>query len=173
MSVLYAAAALLLLATGVAKVRRPVPTAQALRDLGLPVRPNTGRLVGGTEVVIGTAALALGGSGDAAAVAVAYAAFAAFTVLALRSGGQVSSCGCSGRADTPPTRVHLMIDVLFTAVAVGAVIDPSGGAASRLIHADGAAFVLSAVAVAWLAWVAVTALPALSVVRTVPATPEA
>ena len=38
-----------------------------------------------------------------------YAGFTAFVVIALRRGGVLSSCGCFGKADTPPTRAHALV----------------------------------------------------------------
>ena len=70
------------------------------------------RAGGAAEVVIGVGALAVGGPVFAALVALSYLAFAGFVVVALRSGSPISSCGCFGKVDTPPSLVHVVIDLL-------------------------------------------------------------
>ena len=55
-----------------------------------------------------------------ALVALSYLLFAAFVVVALRSGAPISSCGCFGKADTPPSVVHVVLDLLFAGVATAA-----------------------------------------------------
>ena len=42
-------------------------------------------------------------------VAASYAAFTAFVLLARSRGGVLASCGCFGRADTPPTTTHVVV----------------------------------------------------------------
>ena len=59
----------------------------------------------------------VGGPVFAALVAVSYLAFAGFVVVALRSGAPISSCGCFGKVDTPPSLVHVVIDLVLAAVA--------------------------------------------------------
>ena len=54
----------------------------------------------------------------------AYAGFTAFVVLALTRGGVLSSCGCFGKADTPPTRAHAVVTGAAALVAL-AVAWPS------------------------------------------------
>jgi uncharacterized membrane protein YphA (DoxX/SURF4 family) len=148
--VLLGAAALLLCATGLAKIRRPEPTRDALHALRLP----SGRLpafaLGGSEIVVGVAAVAWRVPLTAAALAALYAAFAVVVVAALRSGGLVS-CGCAGRDDTPPTVVHLVVDVAFVGVGVAAAIS---GAPWLGVLAVPYAFLL-----AWTCWVALTVFP--------------
>lgn len=78
--------------------------------------PLTSRVLGAAEVGLGAATLVFGGPVLAAAVAVAYALFAGYVVLALRSGA--ASCGCFGAEETtPPSRRHVAIDA---GLAVGA-----------------------------------------------------
>ncbi len=45
-----------------------------------------------------------------ALVAAAYAGFAVFVLVALRRGWALSSCGCFGRPDTPPTPAHAVLN---------------------------------------------------------------
>ena len=92
---------------GAAKTVRPANTARALRQLGWPGSPPLVRCLGVFEVALGTAAAITGNRIAAALLALSYAGFAAFVATALRRGGAVSSCGCFGRPDTPPTASHL------------------------------------------------------------------
>ena len=67
----------------------------------------------------------------AALVAVSYLAFAGFVIVALRSGAPISSCGCFGKVDTPPSVVHVVLDVAFAGVAVGGRVRRRRRAARR------------------------------------------
>jgi Methylamine utilisation protein MauE len=119
------AAALLVIGGGL-KAARPGDTAHALSAVGLSfpgfVTPRVlVRLGGAAEVVVGAGALATGSPAFAALVAVSYLVFAAFVVVALRSGRPISSCGCFGKVDTPPSLVHVVIDLAAAGVALAAV----------------------------------------------------
>ena len=56
-----------------------------------------------------------------ALVAVSYALFAVVVAAALRSGKPISSCGCFGKVDTPPSALHVVLNVVAAGVAAGAV----------------------------------------------------
>ena len=121
----FAIATVLLAVGGAAKAVRPRDTAQALTAVGIRFpRFLPGRVVvrvGGTaEAIIGTAALLLGGPVLCALVALSYLAFAGFVLVALRTGAPISSCGCFGKVDTPPSLVHVVLDLAFAGVAAGA-----------------------------------------------------
>ena len=116
---------MLLAVGGGAKAVRPRDTAQALTAVGLRfprvLPPRVAVRVGGAiEVVIGVAALLVGGPVLCALVAASYVAFTGFVVVALRTGAPISSCGCFGKADTPPSVVHVVLDLLFAGVATAA-----------------------------------------------------
>jgi hypothetical protein len=123
----FAIAAVLLAIGGAAKAVRPRDTAQALTAVGiklprlLPARVVV-RVGGGVEAVIGIVALFVGGPVLCALVAVSYLAFAGFVLVALRSGAPISSCGCFGKVDTPPSAVHVVLDLAFAGVAAAAAI---------------------------------------------------
>src|SRR6476469_1685085 len=86
----YLAAALLLVVAGVAKAIDPLSLVRALRAAGLTIRaPVLMRFV--------------------RAVAASYAGFTLFVLQALRTGSPLASCGCFGKADTPPTRLHAIV----------------------------------------------------------------
>jgi hypothetical protein len=67
----------------------------------------------------------VGGWALALLVAASYLGFALFVVSALRSGKPVGTCGCFGRADTPPRPKHVVINALL---ATGAAAAASSGA---------------------------------------------
>jgi hypothetical protein len=121
----FAIAAVLLAVGGAAKAVRPRDTAQAITAVGvrfprlLPARVAV-RLGGAAEAVLGVAALLVGGPALCALVAVSYLAFAGFVLVALRTGAPISSCGCFGKVDTPPSLVHVVLDVAFAGVAAAA-----------------------------------------------------
>lgn len=109
----YLAATVLLGAAGVAKTVRPGETANALRAAGLSGR-RAGSLVrvgAAGEVVLAVAAVVVPGVLTGALVAAVYTGFAVFVIVALRRGWALSSCGCFGRPDTPPTPVHAVLNV--------------------------------------------------------------
>lgn len=117
------AAGLLLLAAGGAKVVDPTRTAGALAALGVPAGPSVVRLGAAAEAVLGAVALVVGGRVTAALVGLSFGAFAAFVMAALRSGRPIGTCGCFGRADTPPRPSHVALDVVFAAGGIaGAVV---------------------------------------------------
>ena len=166
---LAAAAALLLAASGVAKLQRPDPAATTvlrLRFLRLPGRPRAQalvRVIGAGELGVGLAVLVTGSRPAAALLAAAYLAFAAVAVVLLRAGGARVSCGCFGSVDSPLGAAHLALNVAAGAAGFAAVLRPPGPGAG-LFAGGGAGAVaapLQAVVLAALGYLAVTALPAL------------
>jgi uncharacterized membrane protein YphA (DoxX/SURF4 family) len=109
-----------LVASGVAKIVSPDGFASLLRSLGLPQRRSMAVLAGVAEVVLGTAALLLGGAVLAAFVAAAYVVFAIVVVLARRSGAE--DCGCFGAASAPPSVVHVVVNLASGAVAAAIAV---------------------------------------------------
>lgn len=146
----YLAACALLVAAGMAKVRRPGGAQAAMAALFGPRLsvPRTAVRLGGTlEVALGTAALITTSAGPAAAVGACYAAFALFVAASLARGA-TAGCGCFGQAmgQVPPGRLHLVANVVLAAAAL--VVTSAGGV-------DGPATerAVVAVAAAGLAWV--------------------
>jgi hypothetical protein len=120
MAALLGAAGLLLVAAGAAKVADPSRTAGALAALGwlsAPALVRTGALA---ETLLGAAALVVGGRILALLVAASYLGFALFVMTALRAKTPIGTCGCFGRADTPPKPVHVTVDALLATGAVAA-----------------------------------------------------
>jgi hypothetical protein len=167
---LSAAAALLLVCSGAAKLRAPAPAGRTIGAL-LPAvrraRPGVlawlARSVGAGEVAVGGAVLALGGRGPAAALAAGYLIFAVVAVR-LRTAGVGVPCGCFGRSDAPVGVQHIVLNAVCAGVAAAAAAQPVGAAGGLLQHgAFVAAIGLMQVALlAWLGYLAITALPALT-----------
>lgn len=157
--VLAAAGLLALAAPG--KLLRPASTANALGQLGLPRSTVLVRLLGVGELGLAAAVWLAPSRPVLALLAVAYAAFAGFVAVALRRGTALSSCGCFGRADTPPTRVHLAVVSAAGLLSLAAVLTGSGSV--RDVVGDGPAYglpLLAAVGLSvWLAWVSLAVLP--------------
>jgi hypothetical protein len=114
------AGALVLLVAGAAKVADPTRTAGALRARGWPASAALVRVGAAAELLVGAGALVVGGPVLAGLVAVSYLAFALFVAAALTSGTPIGTCGCLGRADTPPTALHVVIDATLAAGALAA-----------------------------------------------------
>jgi hypothetical protein len=122
----YLASAALLVAAGGAKLRDPLSLMRALRLSRLPSSRPLVRVVAAGEVALGVAAIATGSAWAAAGVALSYAAFTAFVLVALRRGGALASCGCFGKADTPPTVLHVAVTGALAAVAAVVALRPLG-----------------------------------------------
>ena len=114
---LVIAAALLAIA-GAQKVLDPRHTVGALRALGVRVSNRTVRAGAAVELAIGVTALATGNRVAVVLVAVSYVAFAVFVETARRRGTMIGSCGCLGSRDTPPSLVHVVLDLALAAGAV-------------------------------------------------------
>ena len=114
----YLAAITLLGAAGVAKAIRPAETANALAGAGLSVGPGWVRAGAVAEASLAVAAFVLPGPVTGGLVALAYVLFAAFIVVALQRGWALTSCGCFGRPDSPPTVAHAVLNAGAAACAV-------------------------------------------------------
>ncbi len=171
---LYLIASVLLVLAGVAKARRPDDTATALAELlGAPVRRaalrtlvRVGALV---EAVLGAVALVFPRPVPAALVALSYLAFAAVVVVARRHGGALSTCACFGRPDTPPTTVHLVLNLVLagSAAMVAAGAPGDGTVATELARQPwaGAPLLFVSAVGTWLAFLALSALGTLEGAR--------
>lgn len=122
----YLAAAALLVAAGAAKLLDPLPLVRALRSVGLPAPHLLVRAGALVELVLGLAAIVTGSRVAAAGVALSYAVFSVFVLVALRRGGVLASCGCFGKADTPPTATHVAVTAALAAVAAAVASQPLG-----------------------------------------------
>lgn len=134
----FAAFALLLAIAGAAKAVRPLPTTRALRQAGLPSSASLVRLLGAAEALLAVVALVVAGPVPAALIAFSYASFAAFIGYAKVRGIAISSCGCFGKPDTPPTNAHLVVNAGAAAVALVAAASPGRSPLGQLGHSPGA-----------------------------------
>ena len=134
----FAAFALLLAIAGAAKALRPLNTSRALRAAGLPSSAGLVRLLGAGEAVLALVALAVAGPIPAALIALSYASFAAFVGYAKGRGLAISSCGCFGKPDTPPTSAHIVVNAGAALLATIAAIAPGRSPLGQLTHSPGA-----------------------------------
>ncbi len=178
----YGAAAIVLVAGGAAKAAKPDGTARALRHL-LP-SPRFGavasavtspvairaavRAAGAAEVVIGGAALVAGGRWPALLIAGSYFAFAIVVGTAVRRNAPLTSCGCFGEVDAPPTAGHAAVNLAFAAIAASVVAEGARPAALVPRGVEQVAgghplvagvFVLLTASVAYLAYLVMAVLP--------------
>jgi hypothetical protein len=157
----FTIASVLLALGGGLKAVHPRDTARALGAAGLPDSPGLVRAAGAAEVVVGLGALVVGGPVFAVLVACSYLAFAGFVLLALRGRTAIASCGCFGKVDTPPSAVHVVIDVMAAALAVGVASAGDVTLAHTLQEQPllGAPFVLLVTIGLYLVFLSFTALP--------------
>ena len=164
----YLASAALLVAAGGTKLRDPLPLVRALRSARLPGSALLVRLVAGGEVALGLVAVLVGSRAAAVLVAVSFAVFSGFVVLARVRGGVLASCGCfGGKADTPATAGHVVVTALFALVAAAVAVRPMGPALQLLPDSPwaGAPLLLATAAVAVTAYLVLALLPGLRTVR--------
>ena len=157
LTALHAAAAVLLVIAGGAKLARPVPTAQLLSSLGVPAGRGVVLAIGAGEIALGLAALLVGGPGPSIAVGLVYLCFAVVVARAMRVGAP--SCGCFGRVDAPPSIVHVVGNLAFAVVSFAAAAGDTPLEVMDAQPAAGLLFVLAVGVVAGLSLVAFTALP--------------
>ena len=157
----FTIAVVLLAVGGAFKAASPADTAKALRGVGLPGWPLLVRLGGVLEIAVAAAALVTGGRVGASLVAVSYLGFAAFVGAALARGVPIATCGCFGKADTPPSVVHLVVNLAAAATAIAVVVDP--GVALADVVADqplaGAPYLILTATGVYLTFLALTRLP--------------
>jgi hypothetical protein len=171
---LYLVAAGLLVVAGVGKAVRPDDTARAMAALlpvPLPFRLRRGAVRAGAlgEAALGVLAVAFPRPATAALVALSYVCFFAVVAVARRRGGPLGTCGCFGRPDTPPTALHLVIDLTLAAAALAVAAGAPGHdtLGTLLAHQPGGGLPLlfvSAVGL-WLTTLALSALAALTAAR--------
>jgi len=116
----------LLAIAGIYKLSDPAPTIGALRGAGLPHSRGVVWLLALAEVAVAGVWFAVGGRIAALAGAGLYIGFALFVTFALRRDLPIASCGCLGRADTPPTWLHVIVNSLSAVVLIWAAIVPTG-----------------------------------------------
>lgn len=164
-----AAAALLMVAAGIPKIVDPYPLVRAVSSIGLPAHRSLPRLVrvgALLEALVGAWALIAPHRAPVTLVALSYAGFTAFVLAALRSStGVLSSCGCFGKADTPPTRSHAVVTgILAVSATAAAVTGPASW--PQLVATTGTAGLIALLAstllLAFLVWQALAVLAQVS-----------
>jgi hypothetical protein len=157
----FLVAAGLLLASGGAKLLRPDPAVRALGEARLPGGSRAIRMLGCLEAAIGGACLAVPGRIEAALLAVLYLGFAAFLVRLRQAGGADRSCGCVGGRDTPPSFMHVALDLLAAAAGLVAVLSVPPNVAEVVTRGPllGIPTALGLVACAYAAYAAVVYVP--------------
>jgi hypothetical protein len=155
-------AAGLLVVSGAVKQLQPRATAQSMLDAGLPGSVALARAFGVIEIAVGMWALAAPARGGAVALAVLYASFSAFLGYVLREHPEAGSCGCAGPTSVPPSRVHLVLDVVVSIGTLAFAFTASEGVVGWLASFGWLALPIAfGLGVAgWLAVVAVTQAPA-------------
>jgi hypothetical protein len=122
----YLAAVAVLGVAGLAKVSRPDYTARALHEIGVRAGRSLVRAGAVAETAVAVAALVAPSPMTSGLVALSYAAFTAFTALAVWMRWPISSCGCFGKPDTIPTVAHAALNAGAVICAVGwAMAGPS------------------------------------------------
>jgi hypothetical protein len=140
----FAIAATLLVVAGAFKAARPADTANALGALGVPAPRLLVRAGAVVECAIGLAALISGDAISATLVGLSYVVFLVFVLEALRRHAPISSCGCFGKVDTPPSWLHVIVNLGSVAASVAVVLQPGAGllAAVRSQPLSGAPYLL-------------------------------
>lgn len=152
---------LLLVITGIAKVNRPRDVEKALASLRLPRVRGAGLIIGVAEIVVGLTALFL--PIMLMTQGLLYAGFAIWVFAALRSGAPLTSCGCLGRDDTPPTVAHITLNVIGALVSSFAAV--AGQSLELTIGFGGVASVGAILVAVFLSYVVLTDAAVLSGVR--------
>ena len=118
--------AALLIISGGSKLVDPEPTRGALRATGLPSATAVAMTLGVWEIVAGAIALAFGGLIGGGMLAVTYLGFAGFVGFALARNLPIQSCGCFGRDDTPPTWLHVAVNLSAAAAGIWIAVTGAG-----------------------------------------------
>ena len=121
--------AVLLAVAGARKVTDPAATGAALQGARLPSDHRLVRLFGAGEIVLAGLVTVVGGTVPAAALALAYAAFAIF---AQRQSARGAGCGCFGESNAPATALHVAVNAAGAIIAIAAALRPGPSLVSSL-----------------------------------------
>lgn len=156
-------AALLLAAAGIAKTIDPTMTVGALRGVGLAIPPSAVRAVGAFEAGLAVAAAATGAPVLVFGVAGSYLVFTLFVGVALARHLPIGTCGCFGKIDTPPSWIHVGVNLGAATSAIAVAIADGGGIVGvvRAQPLAGVPFLLLVVVGAYAAFTALTVVPKL------------
>jgi len=163
---LVGAAAMLLAAAGLAKLRQRVPLRSAFAAAAVPGLRRlpaalATRLAGAAELAIAVVALVLGGRLGALLIAIGYAALAglAARMVAIEAG---QDCGCFGRP-SPVSHWHTGVNLAGLLIGLVALALPAGSLPAEIARqpVPGLALAAAAALLAYLGYLSMTALPAL------------
>jgi Methylamine utilisation protein MauE len=158
----FFAAATLLIVSGTAKLRTPDPARAALGAVHLPSALSIVWGVGLAEIGIGMWCLFAPTQASALSLALLYTAFAGIIAVLMRSANRVTSCGCVGGRDSPPSLAHIVVNAAAAATAAVVATAPPAGvlATAARLPLGGVPFLLGTGLIAYLAHLTVTYLPA-------------
>lgn len=80
------------------------------------------RMLGIAEIAIGVSAGITFSPPLLVLVGATYLAFAAFITAALGANKPIQSCGCLGQTDTPPSVIHVGLNLVSAGIALGAAV---------------------------------------------------
>src|SRR5690606_35555046 len=88
-------------------------------------------------------------------------AFAGFVIRALRSGTPISTCGCFGRPDTPPSPAHVALNLAYALTLVGASFAGAPAPLETLVEGGYSSVVPAALAalLGYVTWAVYAVLP--------------
>jgi hypothetical protein len=157
-------AALVLCATGVAKLRAPSTAAVALAGAGLTASVVPVRAFASLELALGVWVVPAPSSVNCALLALTFLALSGVALMLTR---RASSCGCFGDTQAPASNLHALLNAAFAVLAAAGVAWPPHGltwvlgqppvlAASLLGGIAGAAYATviayTELPAAWSAW---------------------
>jgi hypothetical protein len=120
----------LLAVSGVLKLRHPESVQPLLAVLHIPLWLQRGRAVGLIELCVGIGAVVTAARSLIIAEAAAFGFFALVIGYVLAARIPLTSCGCAGARETPPSILHVGVDVAAAgAAALAAVSRPRSLAA--------------------------------------------
>jgi hypothetical protein len=163
---LLSAAALLLAAAGLAKLRQRSPARSAFAAAAVPGARRlpaglANRLSGTVELAVAAVVLGAGGRLAGVLIALCYGLLAALSarMVAIEFG---QDCGCFNRP-SPVTHWHTGVNLTGALIGVLAAVLPARSLLAELARqpVSGAALLLASVLLAYLGYLTMTALPAL------------
>lgn len=164
--------ALLLLASGPAKVWRPATTEAMLTELRLPAwrafpQDAVVRGIGVAEIAVAVFVLAAGGVVSAGLLALAFLSFALVALRLLNTASTVD-CGCFGRASAPISPAHVAVTAACCACGIAGLFTGIGPVTDLFDPGAllGGVTVVLVATLAGAAYLTITALPGLLRART-------
>lgn len=123
-------ASALLFASGVLKLRHPGSVEPLLAILRIPTVLRRGRLVGLAEAWLGATAVITAWRPLIIAEAATFAFFAILIGYVLVARIPLASCGCAGARQTPPSLIHVGVDLAAAGAAASAALTHPGSLAA-------------------------------------------